>query len=183
MTEESINRRTLTLDGREVSYLQAGEGPPALLLHGTFWSRVWVPILPKVAENHAVFVLDYPGFGRSEGRLGVEEVTAPALAEFVLRVVDALGIEGSFAVAGHDIGGAVAQHVVVSAEGRVSKLALVNSVLYDSWPVPALEQFRDDPEYARNIAPDELVEQRRQALRKAIARELSEAEQEDYLRP
>jgi anaerobic glycerol-3-phosphate dehydrogenase len=56
-------------------------------------------------------------------------------------------------------------------------------VLYDSWTVPALEQFRDDPEHARNIAPDELVEQRRQALRKATARELSEAEQEDYLSP
>lgn len=56
-------------------------------------------------------------------------------------------------------------------------------MLYDSWPVPALEQFRDDPEHARNIAPDELVEQRRQALRKATARELSEAEQEDYLSP
>lgn len=59
----------------------------------------------------------------------------------------------------------------------------MNSVLYDSWSVPALEQFRDDPEYARNIAPEELVEQRRQALRKATARELSEAEEEDYLSP
>jgi pimeloyl-ACP methyl ester carboxylesterase len=183
VTEESTNRRTLTLGGREVSYLHAGEGAPVLLLHGTFWSRVWLPILSKVAENHAVFVPDYPGFGRSEGRLGVEEATAPALAEFVLRVVDALGIEHPFALAGHDIGGAVAQHVVVSAEGRVSKLALANSVLYDSWPVPALEQFRDDLEYARNIAPEELVEQRRQALRTATTRELSEAEEGDYLSP
>lgn len=41
MTEESIKRRTLTLDGRGVSYLYAGEGSPVLLLHGTFWSRVW----------------------------------------------------------------------------------------------------------------------------------------------
>ncbi len=59
----------------------------------------------------------------------------------------------------------------------------MNSVLYDSWPVPALEQFRDDPEYARNIAPNELVEQRRQALRKATTRELSKAEEEEYLSP
>ncbi len=100
-----------------------------------------------------------------------------------MRAADALGVEGPFALAGRDTGGAVAQHVAVFAEGRVSKLALVNSVLYDSWPVPALEQFRDDPEYARNITPDELVEQRREALRKATARELSEAEEEDYLSP
>jgi hypothetical protein len=32
-------------------------------------------------------------------------------------------------------------------------------VLYDSWPVPALEQFRDDPEYARNIPMEDDPEQ------------------------
>ena len=90
-----------------------------------------------------------------------------------------LGIEGVFALAGHNIGGAVAQQVAVRGEGCVSRLALVNSVLYDSWQVPALEQFRDDPEYARNTTPDELVDQRRQAT----TRELSEAEEEDYLSP
>ena len=183
MTDGSITRNTMTLDDQRVSYLCSGEGSPILLLHGTFWSRVWLAIIPKLAESHEVFALDYPGFGRSEGRLESEEATAPALAGFVLRAADALGVEAPFAVAGHDIGGAVAQHVAVHGEGRVSRLALVNSVLYDSWPVPALEQFRDEPEYARNIAPEELVEQRRQALREATARALSEAEEEDYLSP
>lgn len=183
MTEEPIARRAVILDGRRVSYLRAGEGPPVLLLHGTFWSRVWLPVIPKLAESHEVFALDYPGFGRSAGRLEGEEAAVPALAEFVLRAVDALRIGGPFALAGRDTGGAVAQHVAVSAEDRVSKLALVNSVLYDSWPVPALSRFRDDPEYARNITSDELVEQRREALRKATTRELSEAEKEEYLSP
>ncbi len=183
MPENSTERRMLTLDGQEVSYLHAGEGIPVLLLHGTFWSRVWLPVIPRLAESHEVFAPDHPGFGRSEGRLEPEEATAPALAEFVLRVTDALGIKAPFALAGHDIGGAVAQQVAVRGEGRVSRLALVNSVLYDSWPVPALTRFRDDPEYARSITPDELVEQRRQALRKATTRELSEAEEEEYLSP
>jgi len=183
MAEEPSDRRTLTFDGQSLSYLHAGEGSPVLLLHGTIWSRVWLPVIPKLAESHAVFALDYPGFGRSEGRLEAEEASVPALAGLVLRAVDTLDIEGPFALAGHDIGGGVAQHVAVYGEGRVSKLALVNSVLYDSWPVPALEQFRDDPEYARSIAPGELVEQRREALRKATKRELSEAEEEDYLSP
>jgi pimeloyl-ACP methyl ester carboxylesterase len=75
-----------------------------------------------VAEGHAVFAPDYSGFGRSEGRLESEEATTPALANLVLCMAGALGIEG---------------------------------------------------------AADELVEQRRQAT----ARELSEAEQEDYLSP
>ncbi len=63
MVQKSIDRRTLALDGQRVSYLCGGEGSPVLLLHGTFWSRVWLPILPILAQSHAVFALDYPGFG------------------------------------------------------------------------------------------------------------------------
>jgi pimeloyl-ACP methyl ester carboxylesterase len=69
---------------RRVSYLHGGEDSPVLLLHDTFRSRVWLPILPKLAEGHAVFAPDYPGFGRSGGRLESEEASAPALADLVL---------------------------------------------------------------------------------------------------
>jgi pimeloyl-ACP methyl ester carboxylesterase len=150
-----------------------------LLLHGTFWSRVWRPVVDGVAEVNEVFAPDYPGFGRSGGRLEPEEAAVPELASVVLRFADALGI-GEFAVAGHDIGGAVAQHLALS--GRVRRLALVNSVLYDSWPVPAVFRFRD-PEQARGISPEELVELRRRSLRKAVARELTAEEEEEYLSP
>ena len=176
-----VSRRSLELDGREISYLHAGEGPPVLLLHGTFWSRVWQPVVPAIAEGNEVFALDYPGFGRSGGRLGPEEAAVPALASLVLRAADAMGL-GEFAVAGHDIGGAVAQHVAVSGRGRVTKLALVNSVLYDSWPVPAVLRFRD-PDLARGITPEERVDARRGSMRKALARRLSPSEEEEYLSP
>jgi pimeloyl-ACP methyl ester carboxylesterase len=96
------------------------------------WSRVWSPVISELGESHEVSALDYPGFGHSEGRLDAEEATAPALAGFVLWAADALSVKGPIAVAGHDKGGAVAQHVAVQGEGRVSRLALVNSVLYDS---------------------------------------------------
>ena len=66
MPEESVERGALTLDGQGVSYLHAGEGAPVLLLHGTFWSRVWLPVISRLAESHEVFAPDYPGFGRSE---------------------------------------------------------------------------------------------------------------------
>jgi pimeloyl-ACP methyl ester carboxylesterase len=174
-----MERSALGLDNREVSYLHAGGGPPVLLLHGTFWSRVWRPVVDGIAEENEVFAPDYPGFGRSGGRLEPEEAAVPELAAFVLRFADELGI-GQFAVAGHDIGGAVAQHLALS--GRVSRLALVNSVLYDSWPVPAVSRFRD-PEQARGISSEELVELRRESLRKAVARELTAAEEEEYLSP
>jgi pimeloyl-ACP methyl ester carboxylesterase len=174
-----IERLELELDGRRVSYLHAGDGPPVLLLHGTFWSRIWQPVMDRIGEENEVFAPDYPGFGRSGGRLEPEQADVPALASAVLRFADALGI-GEFSVAGHDIGGAVAQNLALS--GRVTRLALINSVLYNSWPVPAVSRFRD-PKQARGISPEELVEPRRQSLRKALARELNAAEAEEYLSP
>jgi len=44
----AMERLALELDGRRVSYLHAGEGPPVLLLHGTFWSRLW----GRMAHGH-----------------------------------------------------------------------------------------------------------------------------------
>ena len=182
MLDDSISRHTLRVQGQELSYLRAGEGPPLLLLHGTYWSRVWAPVIPRLAQEHAVFAFDYPGFGRSGSRLTVENATVPRLAELILRAADALRVGDTFFLAGHDIGGAVAQHIAAFNEDRVPKLALVNSVLYDSWPVPRVARFRD-PEVARSVSPEQLVELRREALRGAVERRLSSAEEEDYLSP
>jgi pimeloyl-ACP methyl ester carboxylesterase len=129
-----------------------------------------------------VFAFDYPGFGRSGGLLTVENAPVPRLAELILRAAAVLEVGDTFFLAGHDIGGAVAQHITAFNEDRVRKLALVNSVLYDSWPVPRVARFRD-PEVARSVSPEQLVELRREALRGAVERRLSSAEEEDYLSP
>jgi len=135
-----------------------------------------------LAQDHAVFALDYPGFGRSGGRLTVENASVPRLAELILRAADALRVGEAFYLAGHDIGGAVAQHITAFNQDRVPKLALINSVLYDSWPVPRVARFRD-PEVARSVTPEQLVELRREALRGTVERCLSPGEEEDYLSP
>jgi pimeloyl-ACP methyl ester carboxylesterase len=182
MDDGLVSRRTLTVEGQELSYLRAGQGSPLLLLHGTYWSRVWAPIIPTLARSHAVFAFDYPGFGRSRGRLTVKNAKVPRLAELIMRAAEVLEVGDRFFLAGHDIGGAVAQHITAFERDHVRKLALVNSVLYNSWPVPRVARFRD-PEVARRITPEELVELRRESLRRAVVRSLSPAEEEDYLSP
>jgi pimeloyl-ACP methyl ester carboxylesterase len=139
-------------------------------------------VLPALAEHgQAVFAVDFPGFGSSSGRLTEKEATVPALAAWALRFLDAAKIDGPFRVAGHDIGGAVAQHLAVN-DPRVEALVLMNSVLYDSWPVPAVERFRD-PEVARSTTVAEPLEGRAESLRNAIARPLDEAERQQWLEP
>ena len=183
MSEKSpVERKTVEVNGIGLSYLEAGspDAPPLVLLHGTFWSRVWQPVLPELAAELHCLALDFPGFGYSEGELDVEEASVPALAQVVLDAADALGLD-SFAVAAHDIGGGVAQHLAAYS-GRVTRLVLVNSVMFDSWPVPAVEKFQD-PAVRAATSPEDLLAARTRTMQLTVERSLTAEEIDGYVFP
>jgi pimeloyl-ACP methyl ester carboxylesterase len=177
-------RMTIEVDGRGASCLTAGtRGPVVLLLHGTYWSRVWQPVMDDLAAaGLRPVAVDLPGLGRSEGELTIETAAVPALAEWVARFAAALGADEPFDVAGHDIGGAVAQHLLAGGQAKVRRLALVNSVTYDSWPVSNVSRFRD-PAVVAAVTAEELLTARRAAVTTALHRPATEAELADYLDP
>ncbi|WP_084774664.1 alpha/beta fold hydrolase [Nonomuraea candida] len=177
-------RMTIDVDGRQAGYLTAGtRGPVVLLVHGTYWSRVWEPVIDRLAAaGLRPVAVDLPGLGRSEGELTPETATVPALAEWVGRFAAAVGAAEPLAVAGHDIGGAIAQHLLAGGVAKVSGLALVNSVTYDSWPVPGVARFRD-PEVVAATTAEEVLAARRTAVTAALARPATEEELADYLSP
>ncbi|WP_433136983.1 alpha/beta fold hydrolase [Actinomadura nitritigenes] len=183
-TGTDVLRTAVQVDGESASYLTAeGDGPPVLLLHGTYWSRVWLPVVGRLAKaGLRPLAVDLPGLGRSGGELTPETATVPALAGWVARFASALGLSGPIAVAGHDIGGAVAQHLLVHDPLEVSRLALVNSVLYDSWPAPHVARFRD-PEVAAATTGEELLAARRRAVAAALAGAATEDLIADYVDP
>jgi len=180
--ESSTERKTVEVNGTALSYLEAGtrDAPPVLLLHGTFWSRVWQPVLPALSGQLHCVALDFPGFGRSKGELDVSQADVPALARVVLHAADALGLD-TFAVAAHDIGGGVAQHLAAYS-GRVTRMVLVNAVMFDSWPVPAVEKFRD-PGLRAATSPQELLAARTKTMQLTVERPLSAEEIDDYVSP
>jgi pimeloyl-ACP methyl ester carboxylesterase len=183
-TETGVRRSTAQVDGETVSYLTAGQdGPAVLLLHGTYWSRVWLPVLGRLAEaGLRPIAVDFPGLGRSGGELTLETATVPALAEWVARFVSAMKISGPLAVAGHDIGGAVAQHLLAHDRPAVSRLALVNSVTYDSWPAPHVARLLD-PAVAAATTAGEFLAARREAVLTDLAGAATEQLIADYLDP
>ncbi|MFB4317251.1 alpha/beta fold hydrolase [Actinomadura sp. 21ATH] len=178
-TEGTALRTSVQVDGETISYLTAGQGgTPVLLLHGTYWSRVWLPVLQHFADaGLRPLAVDLPGLGRSGGRLTPETATVPALADWVTRFASALDLSGPVAVAGHDIGGAIAQHLLAHGRLGVSRLALVNSVLYDSWPAPHVARFRDGD------TGEGVLAARRQAVTGALAGAATEPLIEEYVDP
>ena len=149
-----------------------------LMLHGTYWSRVWLPVLGQLADaGLRPLAVDLPGLGRSGGQLTPETATVPALADWVTRFVSALNLSGSIALAGHDIGGAIAQHLLAHHRLEVSRFALVNSVLYDSWPAPHVAQFRDGD------TGEGVLANRRQAVTRVLGGVATESLIADYADP
>lgn len=184
IVETTVLRTEVQVDGETASYLTVERaGPAVLLLHGTYWSRVWLPVLDRLATaGLRPVAVDLPGLGRSGGELTLETGTVPALADWVARFASALSLSGPIAVAGHDIGGAIAQHLLVHDRLDVSRLALVNSVTYDSWPVSGVARFRD-PRVVAAITADEILAARRQAVTAALAGAATEQRIADYLDP
>jgi len=177
-------RETIEVGGIPISYLTAGrDGPLVLLLHGTYWSRVWLPVLDGIAAaGFRPVVVDFPGFGRSGGELTVSDASVPRLSAWLVHFLDALGHSGPVMVAGHDIGGGVAQHLMLAREVEVPRVAVVNGIMYDSWPVPGVARFRD-PAVAAATTRDDILAARRVSVVKALGRLASEAEITDYLDP
>lgn len=175
-----VRRSEVRVDGAAASHLTVdGDGPPVLLLHGTYWSRVWLPVLGGLAAaGLRPIAVDFPGMGRSGGELTRETATVPALADWVVRFASALALSGPVAVAGHDIGGAVAQHLLAHGRLEVSRLALVNSVAYDSWPAPHVARLLDPPPTA-----EEFLAARRRAVTADLAGAATERRVAAYLEP
>jgi pimeloyl-ACP methyl ester carboxylesterase len=183
MPPNEVTREGVEVDGVPASYLTAGDGPVVLMLHGTYWSRVWLPVLGDLAAaGLRPVAVDLPGFGRSGGELTPDSATVPALADWAVRFLAALGHDGPIGVAGHDIGGAIAQHLLVSGSVDIRALALVNAVTYDSWPAPGVARFQD-PDVVAATSTDDLLAIRRPAITTALGRSATSAGVTEYLDP
>ena len=113
------------IEGLGIHYLDAGQGNPLVLLHGlgasTFSFR---QNLPQLSRSFRVIVPDMPGHGRSSR--AVTDLSVTAQARHLATLLDHLGIEG-VSIAGHSMGGSVAQRFAASWPERVERLVLIAS--------------------------------------------------------
>jgi haloalkane dehalogenase len=127
--------KTVKANGTTLAYRELGSGPPVVLLHG--WptsSYLWRNVMPAIAHANRVVAPDLPGFGGSD--------KPPAAAydfDFFEAALDglleALGID-ELGLAVHDLGGPVGVHWTLKRPGRVTRLALLNTLVTRSSPTP-----------------------------------------------
>jgi len=142
MQDNGLSHQYVSVAGHRLAYLEQGSGSPVLLIHGIPTSSLlWREIIPELARSRRVVAPDMLNYGRSD-KPADANVSIQAQSRLMLRLLDTLGIERADVVA-HDIGGGVAQIMAVEAPERIGKLALSNSVCFDSWPIPEFKPLQE----------------------------------------
>jgi pimeloyl-ACP methyl ester carboxylesterase len=119
------HRHQIDVVGATVNYVEMGEGPPLLLIHGLSgaWQN-WLENIPFFAHSHRVIALDLPGFGSSP--MPPWEISIPAYGRFLRDFCERLGI-GRCSVVGNSMGGFIATEVAITEPERVDDLVLVSA--------------------------------------------------------
>jgi pimeloyl-ACP methyl ester carboxylesterase len=138
--------RTVDIDGLSVFYREAGpaEAPVILLLHGfPSSSRMWQPLLDRLAGPFRLVAPDYPGFGHS-GAPGRTEFayTFDRLAEITGRFTEALRLT-SYALVVQDYGGPVGFRLALAHPERLTALIVQNAVAHEDGLGPLWQARRD----------------------------------------
>jgi pimeloyl-ACP methyl ester carboxylesterase len=106
--EDVVSQETVaSTDGTLIAYWRSGEGPPLVLVHGSFDDHnVWAPVLPTFEERFTVYAVDRRGRGGSGDGTGHSlESEAADIAE----VVESIGgQEEEVNLLGHSYGGVCA---------------------------------------------------------------------------
>jgi pimeloyl-ACP methyl ester carboxylesterase len=119
------------VDGIPLHYVDKGEGPAVVLLHGNavlLQDFVASGLVDRLAERHRVIAFDRPGFGYS-GRPRDRLWTAQAQASLIQRALTLMGVEQPV-VLGHSWGTLVALGMAVGDAADVRGLVLVSGYYY-----------------------------------------------------
>ncbi len=112
-----------------------------MFLHGIpTGPALWRHVLPQVSGAHRL-AWEMVGYAGSIPEGAGRDISVARQAEHLLAWLRAIGIERAVLV-GHDLGGGVAQIAAVQAPSRCAGLVLVNSIAYDSWPIPSVRAMR-----------------------------------------
>jgi pimeloyl-ACP methyl ester carboxylesterase len=121
--------RFVSIDGLRLHYLDfGGEGPPAVLHHGTgFHAWLWTPIAQALSRRYQVIALDARGHGDSD--TPDSGYSWEGFIADLVRFVDALGLAGGLGV-GHSLGGTTMAGAVAERPDLFSAVVLLDPILF-----------------------------------------------------
>ncbi|WP_378186176.1 alpha/beta fold hydrolase [Aquimarina sp. W85] len=138
--EFRLQQRTFPSQDGVIKYIDKGNGPVIVLLHGVPTSG-WLyrkMIDPLVSGGYRVVVPDMLGFGSSDSPEGFDIYNEQNHAKRLLELMEGLGVEKWTQVV-HDAGGVWTWELIKSQPHRIENLVLLNTVIFDNGFYPPIQ--------------------------------------------
>ena len=140
------SRRFASVKSGRIAYVEQGEGPAALFIHGVPLNGYhWRHVVSRLRHRRRCIAIDLMGLGYTEISPS-QDVSFTSQAHMVAELIDALGIAKIDLIA-NDSGGAIAQIFAAHHADRLNSLVLTNCDVHDGWPprsvLPIIQHARN----------------------------------------
>jgi pimeloyl-ACP methyl ester carboxylesterase len=116
------------------AYALRGQGSPVIVLQSGLGDGkdTWAPVLPTLAQQHAVFAYDRPGYGGSSEVFGARDPCTVATELHTL--LHAEGVKPPYVLVGHSLGGLYQLAFAKLYPKEVAALVLLDPTHPEHWP-------------------------------------------------
>ena len=183
-------KKTLSVNGRTMAYVEMGEGDPIVFQHGNPTSSyLWRNVMPHLADQGRCIAVDLIGMGDSDklDDSGPDRYRYVEHRDYLFAAWEALGVSDRVTLVIHDWGSALgfdwANQHRDSVMGIAYMEALVRPVTWAEWPDAArgvFQGFRSDAGEAMVLEKNTFIER---VLPGSVLRGLSDEEMAVYRRP
>jgi haloalkane dehalogenase len=190
ISAKELPKKTISVNGKTMSYVEMGEGDPIIFQHGNPTSSyLWRNIMPHLADQGRCIAVDLIGMGDSDKLedSGPDRYTLLEHRDYFDGALDALGVTSNVTFVIHDWGSALgfdwANRHRDSVIGIAYMEGIVRPVSWNDWPEAARGVFQG----FRSPAGEDMVLDKNvfveRVLPGSITRDLSDEEMEVYRRP
>ena len=190
ISAKELPKKTISVNGKTMSYVEMGEGDPIIFQHGNPTSSyLWRNIMPHLADQGRCIAVDLIGMGDSDKleNSGSDRYTLLEHRDYFDGALDALGATSNVTFVIHDWGSALgfdwANRHRDSVIGIAYMEGIVRPVSWNDWPEAARGVFQG----FRSPAGEDMVLDKNvfveRVLPGSIIRDLSDEEMEVYRRP
>lgn len=183
-------KKTIFVKGKNMSYVEMGEGDPIIFQHGNpSSSYLWRNVMPHLQDQGRCIAIDLIGMGDSDklDNVGPDSYTFVEHREYLDAALEALNVAENVTWVIHDWGSALgfdwANRHRDAVKGIAYMEGIVRPLTWEEWPESARGVFQGfrSPAGEKMILEKNVFVER--VLPGSILRELSDGEMEVYKKP